>query len=663
VTISYSIDTATFRSLVDAALRRIPTASRGNWTQHGPVDPGITLVELFAWLLEQRSFWADQITPPLVRAVMALFGDTMRTAVPAGTAITFAPELEPDATRAFHPHAQLSRRTPVRVPETDIVFTVHQSLLALALARYATPPAAPIIKLAGDLDPAHEEDLRTGRPFDLMSASGGLSRVELGFVLAAAPPTGATEPVSILFELDSSVQPEWSPEAVDAGPPAVLAWEYKTTAGTWQPLPNLRDGTGGLRRSGTLRFALPVDWSASVIDAGQWVGWIRISTTAATFSSPPSVLAIVPNTALAYHYQCKWHAESPSWLPLPARAVQLDPGPLPLTARTLVHVNEVDGRHRWRVVPDFSQAGPDDRVVVVDRARAAVTFGDGLTGKLPRVAPVAVPQVFVLYEAGGGAIGNVPPAAWEALAGPLSNATSFVPAIGGLDDETIEAAQLRASGQLRVPTRAVNPQDHETIAEDTPGVAVARAHAEVGFDPCECGVVPGVTTVFIVPEIHSRTRDVVRAGTGVAAPACDPGLLAAVRARFARARLLGEIVYVESAAYRHVKLRATITGAPHDRAAVRTRIEASLRQFLDPLLGGTDGTGWPFGEPVRPTALLGVAQRELGDRGLVDSVAIAIDDQPYEVCEDVAIRSYELVAVDAIDVVIETTPSREAGLR
>ena len=107
----------------------------------------------------------------------------------------------------------------------------------------------------------------------------------------------------------------------------------------------------------------------------------------------------------------------------------------------------------------------------------------------------------------------------------------------------------------------------------------------------------------------------------------------------------------------------TITGAPYDREAVRKRIQASLRLFLDPLLGGGDGIGWPFGEPVRPTALLGVAQRELGDRGFVDSVAIAIDGGAYEACDDVAIRSYELVAVDALDVVIETASSQEAGLR
>jgi predicted phage baseplate assembly protein len=654
VTLELSIDNSTFRSLVDQALRRIPTASRGLWTLHAPVDPGITLVELFAWLLEQRSFWADQMTAPLVRAVMARFGDRIETARPAGVALTFDPSS----------HVEVPRRALLRIPETSIEFTTHHSVLALELERYPTAPTTPIIKLAGDLEGSAEEDLRTGRPFEILSASGGPATVELGIVLESAPPATASAPVSILIELDSSVAPEWSPKATRAEPPAALAWEYKTTGGTWQRLANLRDGTGGLRRSGTLRFALPASWSANQLDANnQYVGWIRISTAKATFSTPPVVLAIRPNTAIAYHYKWITHDESPQWLPLPARTVQLDGAPLPLADRMLVVVNEVGGVHRWRVVPDFSNAGPADRVVMVDRERARITFGDGLTGMLPRLAPHPKWQVHVVYAAGGGEIGNVPTRAWEAQNPALPDAISYVPAVGGLDDETLDEARMRASAALRRPTRAVNPDDHEKVAIATPGVAVARAYAAVGFDLDDCGVMPGITTVFVVPEIHSRTRETVRAGTAVAAPECDPGLLHEVRMQFARTRLLGEIVKVASAAYRHVRLRATITGAPYDRAAVRARIAASLRQFLDPLLGGTDGHGWPFGEPVRPTALLGVAQRELGDRGVVESVAIAIDCNPFEVCEDVAIEPHELVAVDAVDVVIESRSTTEAGLR
>lgn len=665
MTLDYKIDNATFRSLVDEALRRIPTASRGIWTLHAPVDPGITLVELFAALLEQRSFWADQMTAPLARAVMALFGDGMREARSAGVAITFAPELVEDPARQYSPHALISRRTALRVPETDVVFTMHQGLLALALARYATPPRAPKIRLGGDLRPSAEEDLRSGRAIDILSASRGRASAEFGFVLRAVPPVGAPEPVSILFELDSSVHPEWSPDRAPARPPADLRWEYKTPTSTWKPLPLLRDGTGGLRRSGTLRFAVAPDWSFTQLAPDEWLGWIRVVTDAATFSAPPSVLAILPNTALAYHYQWQFKVDAPRWLPLPGRTIQLDAGPLPLPERTLVYVSETTGRYRWHVVPDFSRSGPADRHVTVDRARSRVVFGDGLTGRLPRLAPNAVPQVAVVYAAGGGDDGNIPAGcSWQALSGPLPEALSHVAADGGLNAESIEEARTRAAGDLRFPTRAVNPIDHETIAKSTPGVAVARAHAEVGFDRGECGVVPGVTTVFVVPGVHSRTRDRVRANTAIAAPIADPGLLDEVRVRFASTRLVGEIVRVESAAYRWLRLRVEVTGAPHDREGVRQRLSAALRLYLDPLLGGDDHEGWPFGQPVRPTALLGVAQRELGDRGDVASVGIAIDDAcELEACEDVVIRPYELVAVGTIDVIITATATTEVGLR
>jgi hypothetical protein len=660
VTLDYSIDRATFRSLVDEALRRIPTASRGLWTLHAPVDPGITLVELFAWLLEQRSFWADQTTAPLVRAVMSLLGDSIRQARPAGVAMTFAPELVDDANRLYSPHALITPRTALRVPETDLVFTVRHGMLALALARYATPPRAPVIKLAGDLESSAEEDLRTGRPIALLSASRRQSAVDIGLVLAAAPPLGTLPPVSILFELDTTVEPQWSPDAALARPPAKLVWEYKTTGGTWRALSGLSDGTLGLRRSGVVHFSVPADWTAY---ASGHVGWLRISTAAATFAAPPTVLAIRPNTGLAYHYQWKCHVESPKWLPLPSRVVQLAPGALPLADRTVVYVTEHGGRHRWPVVADFTRAGPDDRVVVIDRERATIVFGDGLTGKLPRLAPAAVPQVEVLYAAGGGDAGNVGPCAWETLSGPLPEAITFVAARGGRDVESIDEARTRATSSFRSPTRAVNADDHEAIACATRGVAVARAHAEVGLDLGECGVVPGVTTVFVVPGIHSRTRDTVRANTAVAAPIPDPGLLDEVRAQFARTRLVGEIVHVEPARYRRVRVRVTVTGAPHDRQGVRRRIAACLRLFLDPLLGGDDQLGWPFGAPLRPTELLGVAQKELGDRGEVEEVAIALDDGDFEACEDVAIRPYELVSVTTVDVVIVSTAAAEVGLR
>jgi hypothetical protein len=51
-----TLDDLTWADLSAAARGRIPAGSNGRWTLHAPVDPGITLLELHAWLLEQRLY-------------------------------------------------------------------------------------------------------------------------------------------------------------------------------------------------------------------------------------------------------------------------------------------------------------------------------------------------------------------------------------------------------------------------------------------------------------------------------------------------------------------------------------------------------------------------------------------------------------------------------
>ena len=75
-------------------------------------------------------------------------------------------------------------------------------------------------------------------------------------------------------------------------------------------------------------------------------------------------------------------------------------------------------------------------------------------------------------------------------------------------------------------------------------------------------------------------------------------------------------------------------------------MQRALRQYVDPLAGGDAGNGWPFGAPLRPSALLQKAQGAVGHDGEVSSAAVTLDDgATWEDCHDVAIRPHELVAV------------------
>jgi hypothetical protein len=55
-----NLDNKTFEELVEEAKKRIPIYAP-QWTDHNLHDPGITLIELFAWLLEMQVYRLNQV--------------------------------------------------------------------------------------------------------------------------------------------------------------------------------------------------------------------------------------------------------------------------------------------------------------------------------------------------------------------------------------------------------------------------------------------------------------------------------------------------------------------------------------------------------------------------------------------------------------------------
>jgi hypothetical protein len=84
-----SLDDLDWAALTAAARARIPAASGGRWTLHAPVDPGVTLLELYAALLEQRLYWMDQTPDAMLRGGLALLGEAPKDAAVAATVLYF----------------------------------------------------------------------------------------------------------------------------------------------------------------------------------------------------------------------------------------------------------------------------------------------------------------------------------------------------------------------------------------------------------------------------------------------------------------------------------------------------------------------------------------------------------------------------------------------
>jgi predicted phage baseplate assembly protein len=188
----------------------------------------------------------------------------------------------------------------------------------------------------------------------------------------------------------------------------------------------------------------------------------------------------------------------------------------------------------------------------------------------------------------------------RALFEPLLTASPFRrvgnpwPATGGTVAETIREAIARAREEREAPLRAVTLADHVALAIATPGARIARAEARANFHPgFPCLVAPGIVTVLVLPSLP------------LGRPEPTDGLRQLVAAWLHEHRVIGSRIEVAGPVYVPVSVRATVGAQENVNAAdLAAVISERIDQFLDPLLGGPDGTGWPFGRDVYRSEIL-----------------------------------------------------------
>lgn len=295
---------------------------------------------------------------------------------------------------------------------------------------------------------------------------------------------------------------------------------------------------------------------------------------------------------------------------------------------------------RWEIRPAFFSSRRTDWHVTLDRTRGVVTFGDGERGRVLAGGHTVFVAGHVTAAGkaatpGGSAVEIAKPrSAMNALllAGvpvldqTLAAMTSIAwPAAGGADQETVIHASGRAAQvmhaherlvelaqqartatldqiaparvlDLATPTRAISALDLERIARDVPGTRVARARAWPAIDPkFSCLSAPGAITVVVIPAMP------------VAQPQPSAGLRRTLQRYLERRRMVTSMVHVVGPTYVTVDVRATLrTTRGSGAGTVIARVEQALRSFLDPLRGGPDGLGWPFGRPVYRSEILQV---------------------------------------------------------
>jgi hypothetical protein len=728
------LDDLQWQQMIDAVRGRIVARSNGKWTMHAAADPGVTLLELFAYQFEQRLYWMDQVPEHTVRALLAMLDDAPAATRAAQTVLSLATlESQPTQTIAAGQRFSsnhLERPQPMTGREDVNVLPVNVDPLS------AAPHGFNVSVTAGGRDRTGE--LKDLRAVELLPADGSAATFHLTLWLDRsfnADEIGGNCHLLLDLETPDRILPEWAPRqtdlawtsrlpesgydtSIDPGeifnacgmryhappgmgadaepdaiddaalgtishqwalarfhvePPAVLRWTYSTGTGERAfGSADFSDGTVGLRRPGILRIRIPADWQpAWTPPSGPLPYRIFAHTEASDYSTPPVLKQVVPNVVVAQNVQCvkvPWAMLGPAidgWLRLPAQTLPLRTDGLPpLESAVRLYLREADGEwRRWQPTDHFYRHGPTDRVFVVDRDRRRLTFGNGVTGRIPVLLKNGA-TARLDYLAGGGEDGNVDEQGWVAEAAN-NRVLSVVAATGGSDAERASDARARVAAELKRVERAVTAPDYRALALSTPGVAVKRAHAAVGLHPdFPCQHTAGAVTLVIVPEVP-RPAKANRSAEDIAirAPRSDGGEVAAVAARVETRRLLGHEVFVRPVTYRAVRLDVKLDGVVLEEEETKASIERELAAFLDPLIGGAQAEGWPFGEPIRPSTLMRQIKSLLPDGVSVRGVGVALDDEAdFETCNEVAIGAHNLVSLAELNVHINRQPATEGGL-
>jgi hypothetical protein len=184
---------------------------------------------------------------------------------------------------------------------------------------------------------------------------------------------------------------------------------------------------------------------------------------------------------------------------------------------------------------------------------------------------------------------------------------------------------------LRQPFRAVTCGDFENLALNfdeefvqagaLPQVARARCVPRrdlVADDPANRGVdEPGHVSIIIVP---FRTKD-------EKLPQPTDDLREQVFEYLDKRRLITTMIHVAQPAYFAFTVQLTVVLLPDtialDQAAILDDIKNVLQNFFDPLTGGDEGTGWPFGRNVYVSEIYNLLDVQPG----VDYVTKTVDPQ------------------------------------
>jgi predicted phage baseplate assembly protein len=670
---SSNLDDRTFDDLVEECVLRIPRYCQ-EWTDHNLSDPGITLIELFAWLTDQMLLRFNQVPRKNYVAFLELLGIRLQPPTPAQTDLTFYLTTDLPETYIIPAGVEVAslrtESTPAITFSTDTSLVIGKPYLQYFLTAPSVEETPQILQergmnvwtrqpngLSGGDLAIFAEQPEPGNCFYLvLTCPDALD----GNVLAVTIQGGAATPTGINPDRPPRRWEAWDGEVWQS----VLMREADDKSKGFSFYEISQQG-GNPTQGADIVLHLPEKFPVTSFTSyrGQWLrcSFTQSQLNQAGYNRPPRITGItvrsIGGRVKASHSSLSEEERLGISDGSAGQKYQLQTTPiLARREHEYVLVTPVGGLpQKWQEVTDFADSSPDDLHYTIDSITGLVQFGplirepNQLLRQIQIRSKIQQPQIedtkvqianlerqflehqygavpprgaeirIAAYRTGGGREGNVQGHTLQFLKSAIpyvATVDNYQPASSGADGESLEQAVLRVPQMLRTRDRAVTAEDFETLARMGGAGGVAR----VKCLPMTATSQAGTLNLLVVPQANP---DGITQGVGIPPEqfVLAPGLRQKVLSYLEERRLLGVQVHLQAPEYVGISVQTEIAlepayQNPFAEAEIINQLKFSLYQYLNPLTGGIDGNGWPFGRPVYTSDIVALMQKMRGVRYL-----------------------------------------------
>ena len=629
------LDTENFEEIVEKARKMIPGIDP-NWTDFNYHDPGMTFLELFAWMKEMQQFHMDQIGDLHRRKYLKLLGISPRDLMPAKAMLTVRGKTDGFLLRGSRFYAD------------SVCFeTAGREYLSRA-----------------EVLEGVREDENGVRRFDLKTR-GGLFRIP---VFGKSPKGGETFALGLSAPLAPEVEHHLYVQIFDGYPVkrnpvedrehfiplAKISVEVLTDQG-YQPVSLREDETQALLFSGYLRLSLDREMKEA---EGNY--WLRLRLLESGYETAPEMEAISLHTfpviqvrtlaescgvsledgafhldfdlaetgetdlylkdekgyrkyegkmerirteqdvlfsigengeqaenaqVFCYEQEFTGKREIGEGTGFPFQEYDLGiPGLCRTGFLVMAETSSGSGFYReWTQVEDFDSSGPEDLHYRLEDGK--ILFGDCFHGCAPE-GRIFIGACRMSLGAGGnvkaGAIG-----AWDAVS-LVEQAVNEESACGGAEEETLSDCGGRMKEALHRTERAVTYEDYEELVRRTPGIRVraVKAVPVTALKRPDGSMEESRVAIAVAPYSEEERKQP------------SPAYLANILQMLEPRRMIGVKVQILPSEYIGISVFVEVTADSYYER-VRREIGRVLARYFEK-------QGWDFGRSVRHSEIYGL---------------------------------------------------------